>query len=65
MEYEARIDVRKMLGQVYVHGECGRSQTTYPYYTILWQSTELMDEENHPEPQKWMIAHIMRYLESL
>lgn len=65
MEYEGRIEVRKMMGQVYVHGEVGRSQVTYPYYWVLWQSTELLDEEAHPEPQKWLIQHIMQYLETL
>jgi len=65
MEYEGHITVRKMLGQVYVHGELGRTQTTYPFYKILWQSTELFSEEAHPEPQKWLIQHIMQYLETL
>lgn len=65
MEYEAHIDIRKMLGRVYVHGEVGRTQTSYPYYTILWQSTELMSEEAHPEPQKWMVQHLMQYLEMM
>lgn len=65
MEYGFSITGGKALSQVIVHAEVFRETDEYPFRVRLMQWTELLSEEAHPEPQKWMIQHVMQFLETL
>lgn len=65
MQYGFQITAGKALTQVIVHAEVYRETDEFPFRVKLMQWTELLDEEAHPEPQKWMMQHVMGFLETL
>ena len=65
MDYGFTITAGKALSQVIIHAEVYREQSSFPFRIVVARWTELLDEEAHPEPAKWMIQHVMQFLETL
>lgn len=65
MDYHATVTLTKVLSQVMIHMEVRRGATVTNPGHLMWSYTELLDEEAHPEPQKWLVQHLMTGLESM
>lgn len=65
MQYFAEIRISKAMSQVIAHIDVYREQSSFPYRVKVYQRTELFNEESHPEPEKWALAHTAMLLETL
>lgn len=64
MDYACHVTVRKAFTRVLVHVEVCREDRVAGNEVILWQYTDFIDEEAHPEPAKWAKEHLLAAIQA-
>lgn len=65
MEYHGSVHVAKLLTRVIVHMEVTRQDSLTGQDVIVWQYTDMVDEQAHPEPVKWLREHIFEAFQEM
>ena len=65
MDYRCTVTMAKAMSQVVMHIEVARENASGWTSRPVYQRTELLDEEAHPDPSQWAKAHLARFLEFL
>lgn len=65
MDYFASIHVGKVLEKVIIHMEVFRERPYGEKPISIWRYTELLEEQAHPEPVKWLREHVIQAFEEM
>ena len=65
MDYRVTITISKAMSECVAHVEVVRENASGWLSKPLYQRTEILPEEAHPEPEKWARAHMLMLAEYL
>ena len=65
MDYRCQVTISKAMSQVVVHVEVVRENSSGWLSKPVYQRTELLAEEAHPDPAQWAKAHLLALAEYL